>query len=340
MGTLGQLASSEENQLSRTIQACFEHSPFVRHQMLELLRNVCGIQVRPPASEPWECAVEVQTPRPGGGRVDIRIGPARASDSLPIFYLESKVESPLTFEQLKRYRRHGVQYLVAVTKYPPEISRKVVSNLGASVFRWQDLRRRLREGNPRNSDRFIAQSLADYLEELGMAYREDLRLKDLERCRCVLNAVASPKGRRITPRNGFEVADACLNMLRDVRDRFIELHPNLAAYHTFGPGFETWFEDDHERFQQFYCACSKGKYSKAHFGCRILFPENLKDPLLWCLWLGGTAVRNERYEEWPLKSMFSRDRKLDQKKLVDSLNLHGEQWGFVRANKSRQAILG
>lgn len=126
-GTLGQLAgtSQQENQASRTFLACFERSQFVRRQVLEWLRDACRIGIALPTAEHWTCAVEVPTPRRGGGRVDIRIAPTNGvGRSLPVFYLESKVESVLTMEQLKRYKRHGVEYLVAVTKYPPEITRK------------------------------------------------------------------------------------------------------------------------------------------------------------------------------------------------------------------------
>lgn len=42
--------------------------------------------------------------------------------SQPVFHLESKVEAPLTYEQLKRYRRHEARFLIAITKYPPEVT--------------------------------------------------------------------------------------------------------------------------------------------------------------------------------------------------------------------------
>ena len=87
-GALGLLAGSgqRENQFSRTFLACFEESLFLRNQVLELLRAACRISGRLPAAEKWTCAVEVPTPWPGGGRVDIRIAPAEAGRKpLPTF---------------------------------------------------------------------------------------------------------------------------------------------------------------------------------------------------------------------------------------------------------------
>ena len=69
----------------------------------------------------FDCAVEVPTPLAGGGRIDIKLTPTgTVGAELPVFYLESKLGSPLTLDQLRRYRKHGVDYLIAVTKYSPQ----------------------------------------------------------------------------------------------------------------------------------------------------------------------------------------------------------------------------
>ena len=330
-GRLGALAGSsqQENQFSRTFRACFERSPFIRQQILEELRAVCRIPATTRRIDQWECAVEVPTPLAGGGRVDIRLTPVGLTRGrAPTFYLESKLGSPLTLEQLWRYRKHGVAYLIAATKHPPEIGRKEIRKHGVFTVRWQDIHRRLlRERAPTSRDRFIACSLIEYMEELGMAYREDLRVKDLELCRRVLKSVAAQKG-GISPRNGFEIADACLNLLRDVRLRYCELHPKLSDHHVWGPGYFNWFDDDEGRLHAFGWDLYKERWKKDRFGLRLWFPENLRSPLSWAVHRSGAKVR-QKYEERPIKSMLSPGGTINHAAIVSWLNSCAKRWNLV-----------
>jgi hypothetical protein len=326
-GTLGALSGTaqQENQFSRTFHACFEKSQFFRSQVLDELRAVCGIRMALPKAEQWNCAVEVPTPSPGGGRIDIRLtSTSRTRRPLPVFYLESKLGSPLTREQLERYRKRGVKYLIAITKSPPDVGRKEIADLGVFTLRWQDLHRRLvGKRGPTGSDRFIAQSLAAYMEELGMAYREDLTLKDLELCRRVLNTIATPD-KEIVPRNGFEIADACLSLLKDVRLRFVdEFHPELSTYHVWGPGYFNWIDDDGNRWDAFGWDLYKGKWSEARFGCRFWLPE--RSALLCSVQFRGTRV-SEKYEERPLKSILSKSGTVNQEALLSWLDRCAKRW--------------
>ena len=162
---------------------------FFRQQVLNLLRSVCRIRKALPTPEHWDCAAEVPTPWTCGGRVDLRIGPVtRTRDVLPVFYLESKVESPLTLQQLRRYRRHGVQHLVAVTKYPPKLTQREIEKAGVFVLRWQDLHRLLRERAPTYANRFIARSLAEYLGTHKAGTPPRLRAEGVSSCESSFSA--------------------------------------------------------------------------------------------------------------------------------------------------------
>ena len=99
-----------------------------------------------------------------------------------VFHLESKVESALTEAQIKKYRKKGAEYLVAVTKHPPEVSERRLRQLGAFALRWQDVHRGLLE-KPASGhiDRFIQSSFVTFLEELGMAHADDVRTSDLQK---------------------------------------------------------------------------------------------------------------------------------------------------------------
>ena len=330
-GTLGTLTgpAQQENQFSRTFLACFEQSLFLRSQILEELRAVCGIRTTLPNADQWDCALEVPTPLAGGGRIDIRLtSTSRTRTQLPVFYLESKLGSPLTLEQLQRYRKHGVDYLIAITKHPPEIGRRDMIDAGVFTLRWQDLHRRLLgKRGPTCGDKFIASSLAEYMEELGMAYREQLTLKDLELCRRVLSTVGAPKYREIVPRNGFEIADACLSFIQDVRLRFLEFHPELSVYRTWGPGYFTWFDDDQSRYYAFGWDIYKNKWREWRFGCRVWFPQNPRSALSCSVAFEGSTV-NEKYEERPLKSMLSTSGTFNQEALLSWLNRCAKRWAI------------
>ena len=134
-GTLATLAGSgqQENQFSRTFVACFDQSEFFQQQILEELFALCRIRSRKYTDVHWDCAVEVPTPLAGGGRIDIRLAPTGdVGAKLPVFHLESKLGSPLTLDQLRRYRKKGVEYLIAVTKRCDRI-RLTVSRVARSL---------------------------------------------------------------------------------------------------------------------------------------------------------------------------------------------------------------
>lgn len=328
-GTLGRLAGRErENQFSRMFLACFEHSRYFRSCILDLLKITCRISGSLPGPDQWICAVEVPTPIPGGGRLDIRISSAVNGFHI-VFYLESKLKSTLTFEQLHRYRKHGVEYLVAVTKNEPEVTSDKIKAAGIFVLRWQDVRKALLHHRLSNQiDRFIAHSMVKYMEELGMAYRENITLADLQRCRRVLNTVSSSKYKVIFPRNGFEVADACLHFLNDVRRRFLECNPRLDKLTRWGPGYFVMNDDAGRRFHAFGWDIFKiGNYPKDNFGCRLWLPENERSPLCWAIQRSGSAV-TKKYEEFSLKTTLSKGF-LDQAKFVQSLTKYAKRWGVT-----------
>ena len=331
LGTLGRLAGSrqQENQFSRTFLACFEQSHFFRETALVLLHRVCHIAPRTLNPDDWSCAVEVPTPWPGGGRPDIRIRHRLGGDRHPTFYLESKLASVLTFEQLKRYRKHRVEYLVAATKNEPEVSKAKLVAGGIFVMRWQDFHRALLQRRaPTPSDRFVAASMAEYLEELGMAYRERITIADMQRCRRVLNVVAATKYKDVSPKNGFQVADACLGFLTDLRRRFVEMHPVLERRSRWGPGYFVWFDESNRRLHAFgWDLFAKGGWGKDRFGCRIWLPERERRAFSWSILHDGSKV-TPRYEEWPLKTVAPRDV-LDQEAFLNVLTKYAHRWGIV-----------
>lgn len=204
----------------------------------------------------------------------------RTQSRPPVFYLESKLGAPLTLGQLRRYRKYGVDYLIAITKGPPEVGRKDMVDTGVFTFRWQDLHRRL----------------------------------------------ASKRGptRQIAPRNGFEIADACLGLLRDLRLRFVEeFHPELSAYHAWGPGYFNWTDDEQNEFHAFGWDLFKGKWSESKFGIRLWLPQRLA--LSCSVHFDGAKVSG-KYEERSLKSVLSPGGIVSREVLLSWLDKCAKRW--------------
>ncbi len=332
-GTLGTLAGSgqQENQFSRTFLACFGQSEFFRRQVLEELYALCRIRTRRYTDVQWACAVEVPTPVAGGGRMDIRIMPTgEVRTELPVFYLESKLGSPLTLEQLRRYRRHGVDYLIAVTKYSPQVSSAEAQAAGVFTLRWQDIHRRLLHAvRAGHSERFLMHSLLAYMEEIGMAYREDLTMNDLEACRRVLTIISNPRYGEYSPtnRNGFELCGACLGLLEDVWHRLVELHPTFAPYHLWSPGYFHW-SDETGRQHAFGWDLWKRTWREENLAFRIWFPETKTEPLLWTTEHRGTKPVN-RYSERSADRMLAKNGSVNQESLVRWLESCIKRWKLV-----------
>jgi len=54
-------------------------------------------------------------------------------------YLESKVQSRLTEEQLRKYKEHGVKRLITITKNWPEVTQQKLADLVVGHLHWQEI---------------------------------------------------------------------------------------------------------------------------------------------------------------------------------------------------------
>jgi hypothetical protein len=161
------------------------------------------------------------------------------SPGQPRLILESKVESVLTLAQLKRYgpNRSRGHYLVAVTKYRPEVPRRELRRAAIRSIRWQDVHRILADVSAGAIDRFVAQEFTSYLEEQGMAYRSSLSQMNLKRAGALLavSAAQKPNTRALSASRAFGALDSLAQLLLDLtfdaRDEF----PQLARWSRRGP---------------------------------------------------------------------------------------------------------
>lgn len=162
-----------------------------------------------------------------------------------MFRVENKVEASLRQAQVLHYRKDwDDSYLIALTKYPPEPGARWLREHRAHAPRWQQVHRALSREKPRNRvDRFLFTRFSHYLEELGMAHRDDLRINDLRELHRLFQAITAPK--RYSPgglSSVFSTADACLGVLDEVVEAIRDSEPRFRRWSLNGPSYFKWTE--------------------------------------------------------------------------------------------------
>ena len=308
---LGHKANREVS-LSKAFAACFRESAAFRHAILDLLWATCRVRGRQRRQE-WTCHTEVVIDPQS--RPDIHILPTEKSDG-PLFRLESKVSAPLRSEQLTRYRlKMDGQYLVVITKRPPEVGRAWIERHGVFALRWQDIHRTVDAISAKGRDHYICDSFATYLEELGMAHREDLRAADLEKVGKLFGKVAAPKTDELNATEAFRIADDCLGVLDDVMAAAVESQPKLVKWSRWGPKYYKWLSSSRVPYHMLVFRFHDAKW-RTWFGAEFVFVET-PGPPAWQV-SGATRKTPERYYERALSSICRKDGTLDPEKMLRS----------------------
>ena len=231
--------NARENYLSKLFQACFANSVSFRQVTLSTIWEACALPTPVPTANNWECDYQPPTPLAGGGRPDLALRPGKESNFGKTIFLESKVGSLLGVRQLKKYKDYGTKILVAVTKNRPEVSHDKLRKMRVKSLRWQDFCRALRHNAIKGQkEQFLCQSFAEYLEESGMAYREDITKQHLNEIGALLKKITSRKYISFKRGLAFNHAHNCLELLSDVRASLLERLPKLESQWTsWGPGY-------------------------------------------------------------------------------------------------------
>ena len=130
------------------------------------------------------------------------------------FTLKAKLSHRSPRSRSRSIVKKGAEYLIIVTKYPPEVSDRRLRQLGAYALRWQGIHRALLDSQPTaHIDRFIRSTFTKFLEELGMAHAADLTLKDVKTIQGTLIKLRSDKRKYFVPKDSFSLADALLDFM-------------------------------------------------------------------------------------------------------------------------------
>jgi hypothetical protein len=256
----------------------------------------------------------------------------------PVFVIENKVEAKLTLKQLRKYRRHGVRYLVAITKYPPDVPERHMRREGVFALRWQDVHRHLSSRLPRTPvDRFLTKSFIQYLEDLEMAYPERLKARELQNIRRMLNVAASQKRYKgLDPKEAFATADHCLQVLTELRRQLVEKIPELEEFGFWGPKFYVWRDqqdaDERKGFHAFGWEIRGKPWWVVSFSCNLYFPKSLREPIRWGVSLYGRH-RPEKERAFTLAQISAADGTLRQDLMLRTLVEVARQWRVPKVIK-------
>jgi hypothetical protein len=301
--TLAQRAGTQqrENQLSSTFAACFQQSRWFQRVIITALSQACRLDKSFAGTE-WVCLEQSHLPKGGRDRIDLCLTPATLGP--PSFHIESKVDSPLTEAQVRRYRKKGAEYLIALTKHPPEVSELRLRQLNAYALRWQDIHRALLTSKPTGPiDRFIRSTFTTFLKELNMAHAENLTLQDLHRLNKHLTKLRSSKYTSFVPKQSFQAADALLDFLAEVKRQFIEAHPLAEKYtYRWGPGVWLYFaEEKSPELAEYVFGWNLNRYGwrKQVIGCWVSLSVDGSATLFGVHW--KRKSEDWSYDEWPLK---------------------------------------
>ena len=310
--------SHMEVNVSKAFAMCFRESDPFAKAVLDLLHKTCRV-VGPRHNCQWHCDTEVTFAK---GRPDIEIHVPGVR-----FRLENKVGAPLTTGQLLRYRcRKKGEYLVALTKRPPDVGNKWMTRKGVFSIRWQDVHRAVAHAPAKNGrDRYLRDSFCLYLEELTMAHREDIRAADLQRLHELFNTIASDRTARVAPRNGFGVAESCLHLLRELaRDARDEI-PALQRWGRRGPAYvrEVMAADDLRHHLGFHFRRNGGA---EWLGAGFTFSQNKTHPQ-WEVWRGRKRDGLSDYRWRPLKTVCGKAGGLDRGKMLRSFTKVARELG-------------
>lgn len=245
--TVGALAGTrqQENQLSRTFQACFNHSKASRAAVFRVLSRHAYLHFSPGRIDDWACDVEVST-KDRHGRLDIRLR-LRQGDpgNRHTICIESKVKAPATLEQLERYRNQRMGVVVLVTKERPEPGEGALRGAGIRHFRWQDVHDELRKpAGVKGKDRFICDQFRQYLEDLGMAYEKAVSKQDVAEIARVVRGMTKVSPGGLVPRRGLNAMLRWMNLTAEVAERLKEDCSGLAHARCWGPGYFSYVEED------------------------------------------------------------------------------------------------
>ena len=156
-----------------------------------------------------------------------------------------------------------------------------------------------------------------------MAYPEDIQQSDLLDVRSLLARIASVDDPGMVPHDSFKVADACIELLQDVKHRVRERLPKFTKWKSWGPGYWHYREDNSITVHAFGFILYRKRWNDKNFRCDIHFPVSTEKPYLLLSREQGDENSAER--RLSIKSVLFK-RNLDAEKVANAVVKAASDW--------------
>jgi hypothetical protein len=260
-------------------------SELFRNAFLDMLDSA-EFPLKIKSFDEWNCLYQPSTPKKTSLRPDLMIYNTLPKKNNNAIYIESKINAHLTERQLRNYRSNGVKYLVALTKYIPEVSANKINSLDVYRLRWQDFHATIKlillcGKKFSNQNKFICDQFVKFLEEADMAYNQVLSTKDFTEINKTFIAIAGNCINGIGRLNYRADSIArCSSLLNEIALELLNNIPQLAKAKTWS-GYYNIIDDNDDYFHVLQYSLYKKPYNDNIFRWGFWFPKNEKQPIKW-----------------------------------------------------------
>jgi hypothetical protein len=175
----GRHSPRDEDRLTQAFVACFNYSSWFRKIAIQFFGFPSNYTV----------TAEAQTiSKDGKGRLDIKILNDAGNE---VGVIENKIDSVLTYKQLKRYRKAGHKRIVAIAKKYPAID---VNFACFNIYRWSEFYHKIENVSTllMPKDNLIVGGFLNYLKELGMVGLKRITRANLIEASKLLSFISRP----------------------------------------------------------------------------------------------------------------------------------------------------
>lgn len=316
-----------ENRISRLFQGCFLHSSSFRNAFLSLLFKKNIVKNNMLHQYNWDCFFQPQTPNSARLKPDLLLSTVTTKGNKIDFYIESKIHATLTDKQLRNYRQNGVQHLIALTKFIPDIPLSKLGKLDVNALRWQDIHATLVvQKHKSQHDRFICNHFVKFLEEADMAHNQELNLTDYNEIGSLLRTFAKSSMNGIGRFDyRIDCISRCSSLLEEIRIELENHNPKFKTAKKWSGYYNVTDDDGNISYHVLQYSLYKTSYNRHRFCWSFRFPQDSKTPISWYIFYykNGEEINKKDYF---IKDMEKKKGGIDSISFKKSVISYANKW--------------
>jgi hypothetical protein len=288
-----------ENRISRLFQGCFLHSSSFKKAFLSLLLEKKIVNNKMLHQYNWDCIYQPQTPNSTRLKPDLLLSTVTSNGNNLDIYIESKIHATLTDKQLRNYKQNGVQHLIVLTKFIPDIPLSIMGKLEVNALRWQDIHATLVEQKHESQhDRFICNHFVKFLEEAAMAHNQELSLTDYNEIGSLFRTFAK------SSKNGIgrfdyriDCMSRCSSLLEEIRIELENHNPKLKTVRKWSGYYNVTDVDGNISYHVLQYSLYKTSYNRHRFCWSFWFPQDSETSISWYIFYykNGEEINKKDY---------------------------------------------